>query len=147
MADVYLTRRAAFCAAHRLYLPDLSDAENLALFGKCAMPGGHGHNYEIEVTLVGRPDPRTGMVVDLKKVKEILHERIVDRWDHQNLNSAVPELQGVVPTAENLAIAVWNGLAGRIPGARLHRVRLRETENNTVEYYGPDGSPAPGLEE
>lgn len=147
MPEVYLTRRATFCAAHRLHLPDLSEAENLALFGKCAMPGGHGHNYEIEVTLVGQPDPRTGMVVDLKKVKEILHARIVERWDHQDLNSAVPELAGVVPTAENLAIAIWNGLAGQIPGARLFRVRLRETENNTVEYYGPDGSRAGGRPE
>lgn len=141
MAPIFLTRRAAFCAAHRLFLPELSDEENMALFGKCALPGGHGHNYEIEVTVAGEVDPRTGMVVDLKVIKQLIHERIIDRWDHQNLNTAVPELAGVVPTAENLAIAIWNGLESRLPAGRLHRVRLHETENNTVEYYGPGGRP------
>lgn len=139
--DVYLTRRATFCAAHRLALPDLSDDENMALFGKCATPGGHGHNYVVEVTVAGRVDPRTGMVIDLKKVKEILHREVVDPWDHRDLNTAVPALAGVLPTAENLAIAIWHALEDRLPGARLHRVRLHETENNTVDYYGPGGPP------
>lgn len=141
MAPIFLTRRAAFCAAHRLYLPDLSDADNLALFGKCAMPGGHGHNYRVEVTVTGEVDPRTGMVVDLKKIKQVLNERVIERWDHQNLNTAIPELAGVVPTAENLAIAIWDNLEGRLPAGRLFRVRLHETENNTVDYYGPDDRP------
>ena len=137
---IYLTRRAHFCAAHRLFRPELSDAQNLDLFGKCATPGGHGHNYTIEVTVAGRPDPATGMVVDLKKIKKVLHEEIVDRWDHRDLNTAVPALQGVIPTAENLAIAIWNILDGKIAGARLHRVRLFETDNNYVDYFGPAGS-------
>jgi 6-pyruvoyltetrahydropterin/6-carboxytetrahydropterin synthase len=136
---IYLTRRAHFCAAHRLFRPELSDEENLELFGKCATPGGHGHNYTIEVTVAGRPDPSTGMVIDLKKVKRILHEEIVSQWDHRDLNTAVPRLSGVIPTAENLAIVIWDILSGRIEGAELYRVRLFETENNYVEYFGPAG--------
>lgn len=137
--EVYLTRRALFVAAHRLYRPDLSDAENLELFGKCATPGGHGHNYEVLVTVVGEVDPATGMVVDLKKVKDVLRREVIDRWDHRDLNSDVPELAGILPTAENLAITIWRAIDGKIPGARLHRVRLRETENNVVDFYGPKG--------
>lgn len=137
--EVYLTRRAQFVAAHRLHRPDLSDAENLELFGKCATPGGHGHNYVVEVTVVGEVDPRTGMVVDLKKIKEVLHRKVINRWDHRDLNSDVPELQGVLPTAENLAIAIWAALESRIPTARLYRVRLRETDNNVVDFFGPGG--------
>jgi 6-pyruvoyltetrahydropterin/6-carboxytetrahydropterin synthase len=133
---IYLTRRAHFCAAHRLYRPELSDQENLELFGKCATPGGHGHNYTIEVTVAGDPNPRTGMVVDLKKIKKVLHEEIVDAWDHRDLGTDVPMLQGVIPTAENLAIAIWNSLEGKL-GAELHRVRLFETANNYVDYFGP----------
>ncbi len=136
---IYLKRKAAFCAAHRLYRPDLSDRDNMELFGKCATPGGHGHNYTVEVTVAGDIDPRTGMVVDLKRVKEILNAEIVEPWDHRDLNTMVPELSGVIPTAENLAIAIWKKLDGKFAGARLYRVRLNETEKNTVDYYGPDG--------
>jgi 6-pyruvoyltetrahydropterin/6-carboxytetrahydropterin synthase len=136
---IYLTRRALFVAAHRLFRPELSDAENLELFGKCATPGGHGHNYEVEVTVVGEVDPSTGMVVDLKTVKRILHREVIGRWDHRDLNTDVPELGGVLPTAENLALAIWAALDSKIPGAQLYRVRLRETENNVVDYYGPAG--------
>jgi 6-pyruvoyltetrahydropterin/6-carboxytetrahydropterin synthase len=135
--EVYLTRRAIFAAAHRLYRTDLSDAENTALFGKCATPGGHGHNYVVEVTVVGPVDPATGMVVDLKEIKRVLHDEIVDKWDHRDLNHDVPMLAGIQPTAENLAIVIWNALDGRIKGARLHRVRLTETDNNRVDYFGP----------
>lgn len=138
--EVFLTRRATFAAAHRLHRADLSEAENQALFGKCATPGGHGHNYVVEVTVVGPVDPATGMVVDLKEIKRILHEEIIDRWDHRDLNHDVPMLAGVQPTAENLAIVIWNTLDGRIRGARLHRVRLKETDNNRVDYFGPRGS-------
>lgn len=136
---IHLTRRAHFCAAHRLHRPDLSEAENLELFGKCATPGGHGHNYTVEVTVAGEVDPATGMVVDLKRIKEVLHREIVDQWDHRDLNTAVPMLQGIIPTAENLAIAIWKALDGRLAGARLYRVKLYETENNHVEYFGPAG--------
>jgi 6-pyruvoyltetrahydropterin/6-carboxytetrahydropterin synthase len=136
---LYLTRRAEFSASHRLFRPELSDEENLALFGKCATPGGHGHNYVIEVTVTGPRDPRTGMVVDLKKIKEVLEHEVVDAWDHRDLNADVPGLAGIIPTAENLAIAAWNALDGRFFGARLHRVRISETDNNSVEYYGPAG--------
>jgi len=136
---IYLSRKARFCAAHRLFRPELSDRENLDLFGKCATPGGHGHNYEIEVTVTGELDPATGMVVDLKNIKSVLNREIIEAWDHRDLNTMVPELDGVIPTAENLAIAIWNKLDGKIAGARLFRVRLHETENNTVDYYGPEG--------
>ena len=139
--DVYLTRRAHFCAAHRLYRQELSDEENQALFGKCAMPGGHGHNYVIDVTVYGPVDPATGMVIDLKEIKRILHEEIIDRWDHHDLNHDVPMLAGIQPTAENLAIAIWNTLDGKLGGATLFRVRLRETDNNRVDYYGPRNTP------
>jgi 6-pyruvoyltetrahydropterin/6-carboxytetrahydropterin synthase len=134
-----LTRRASFCAAHRLFRPELSDEDNMALFGKCATPGGHGHNYMIEVTVAGEVEPRTGMVVDLTAVKEVLHREIVEGWDHRDLNTMVEELAGVIPTVENLARAAWSRLDGKIAGARLHRVRLYETENSYVEYYGPSG--------
>ena len=137
--DVYLTRRATFAAAHRLHRADLSEPENQALFGKCATPGGHGHNYVVDVTVVGPVDPATGMVVDLKEIKRILHEEIIDRWDHRDLNHDVPMLAGIQPTAENLAIVIWNTLDGRIGGVRLHRVRLQETDNNRVDYFGPRG--------
>lgn len=136
---LYLTRRARFSASHRLFRPELSDEENLALFGKCATPGGHGHNYVIEVTVAGTPDPRTGMVVDLKRIKEVLEREVVDVWDHRDLNTDVPGLAGIIPTAENLALAAWKALDGRLFGARLHRVRLWETDNNCVDYYGPAG--------
>jgi len=135
--EVHLTRRARFCAAHRLHRADLSDDENQALFGKCATPGGHGHNYIVDVTVAGPVDPATGMVVDLKEIKRILHAEIIDRWDHRDLNHDVPMLAGIQPTAENLAIAIWTAIDGRIRGARLVRVRLRETDNNRVDYFGP----------
>ncbi len=136
---LYLTRRARFSASHRLFRPELSDAENMELFGKCATPGGHGHNYVIEVTVTGTLDPRTGMVVDLKKVKEVLEREVVGAWDHRHLNDDVPGLAGVIPTTENLAIAAWKALEGRLFGARLHRVRLSESDNNWVDYFGPAG--------
>lgn len=133
---VYVTRRAHFSASHRLFDPALSDERNAEVFGGCSNPNGHGHNYTIEVTVAGRPDPATGFVVDLKRVKEVLHDRFLAFVDHRNLNVDVPFLQGVNPTTENIAVAAWRQLAPHIPAGRLHSVRIFETENNFVEYKG-----------
>ena len=97
---------------------------------------GHGHNYDLEVTVAGEPDPITGMVIDLKTLKEVIQREILDQVDHKNLNQEVPFLAGVVPTAENIAVAIWRALEKKIPSAKLVRVKLFETERNIVEYCG-----------
>lgn len=130
-----ITRRATFSAAHRLYRPDWSDARNEAVFGRCANPGGHGHNYVLEVTVGGRLDPETGMIADLKWINELVRSRVVDLVDHRNLNTEVEFLHGVIPTAENLACAFWQQLQGPLAErATLLRVRVQETENNQATY-------------
>lgn len=133
---VLLTRRVGFSASHRLFNPDLDDAANERIFGPCARPSGHGHNYVLEVTLAGEPDPETGMVVNLKDLKRVLHERIVDDCDHRHLNVDVPWLEGVIPTAENLAVAFWRRLEAHVAPARLYAVRVYETDDNVAEYRG-----------
>lgn len=134
---VYLTRRVGFCASHRLFNPHLSDMENEAIYGRCSNPNGHGHNYTLEVTVCGTPDPRTGMVIDLKELKRIIVEEIVERVDHKHLNLDVDFLRGVIPTSENLVIAFWQLLEKRLKGnCRLHEIRLWETANNIVSYRG-----------
>ena len=140
---LFITRKISFSAAHRLYNPAWSDERNEAVFGACARPGGHGHDYVLEVTLRGVPDPETGMVVDLKRVKEIVRERFWAAVDHRDLNADVPFLAGKVPTAEHLAVAAWELLAPAFAGA-LFRIRLHETEKNIVDYYGPEIPRDPG---
>lgn len=133
-----ITRRATFAAAHRLYRPTWDAARNAAVFGRCANPGGHGHNYVLEVTIGGEVDPETGMIADLKWVKEVMDRSVVDHVDHRNLNTDVPFLDGIVPTAENLARVFWDRLVGPISEqARLVRVTVHETENNTASYAEP----------
>ncbi len=132
----YVTRRATFSASHRLYNPALSEKQNQELFDKCAGPNGHGHNYVLEVTVAGETGKETGYVIDLKKMKKILKEEILDKVDHKNMNMDVDFLQGVVPTAENIARAFWNILQPKITEGRLFSIRLLETENNSVEYRG-----------
>ena len=131
---VVVTRRLTFAAAHVLRRRDWDEQRNRAVFGACA--GDHGHNYVLEVSVGGRADPETGMVLNLKDLDRVVREVVVDHVDHRHLNHDVPFLQGVVPTAENLALAFWQrleeGFAG-IPGCRLHRVRLVESENNAAE--------------
>jgi 6-pyruvoyltetrahydropterin/6-carboxytetrahydropterin synthase len=130
-----ITRRATFAAAHRLFLPHWDDARNEDVFGRCANPGGHGHNYVVEVTVGGTLDPETGMIADLKWVKEVMDRHVIDHVDHRNLNLDVPFLEGIVPTAENLARAFWDRLVGPISEhATLVRVRVQETENNVATY-------------
>jgi len=133
---VYVTRRSTFSASHRLYNPALSEAENNALFDKCANPHGHGHNYVLEVTVAGTPGENSGYVIDLKKLKHIIQEEVLSRLDHKHLNHDVEFFQGLVPTAENIAVVIWDILAPRIKDGRLFSIRLHETENNVVEYRG-----------
>lgn len=133
---VYVTRRATFSASHRLYNPQLSAEENEAIFDKCSNVHGHGHNYVLEVTVAGEPDPKTGYVIDLKKLKAIMVQEVVEKVDHKHLNYDVDFLQNVIPTAENMARAFWKILEPRIVEGKLYSVRLHETENNVVEYRG-----------
>ncbi len=131
---IYLTRKAFFCAGHRLHNPEFSNEENARIFGLCNNPNYHGHNYTLEVTITGEPDPRTGMVMDLKDLKELIEREIVVHVDHKNLNLDVGFLSGVIPSAENIARAFWDILAPKITQGRLYSIRLFESENNIVEY-------------
>jgi 6-pyruvoyltetrahydropterin/6-carboxytetrahydropterin synthase len=133
---VYLTRRETFAAAHRLFKPELSDEENFNLFGKCSNPNWHGHNYTLEVTVLGEVDKETGFVLDIKKLKEIIHETVISKVDHKNLNLDTDFMKGLIPTSENISIAIWDQLSDKIPGGKLYSVKLYETENNYFEYKG-----------
>jgi len=133
---VYVTRKAQFSASHRLFNPGWSDQRNAEVFGKCNNPNGHGHNYEIEVTVGGIPPGETGMVIDLKKLADIIEEAIIERVDHKHINKDVDFMQGIIPTAENLAIAFWKILAPKIREGSLVSIKLYESANNLVEYRG-----------
>ncbi len=136
MNTVYVTRRSTFSASHRLYNPALSESENNELFDKCANPHGHGHNYVLEVTVAGTPGKDSGYVIDLKKLKRIIQEEVMSRFDHKHLNHDVEYFKELVPTAENIAVVIWNLLAPKIKDGKLFSVRLHEIENNIVEYRG-----------
>ena len=136
MPTVYVTRKVHFNAAHRLHNPEKSDAWNRETFGKCNSPNWHGHNYVLEVTVSGGPDPDTGYVIDLGVLKRIVEEKILDKVDHKNLNLEVDFMEGVLPSTENFLVAIWNELEGTLPAGRLHAVRLYETERNAAEYRG-----------
>lgn len=133
---IYVTRREVFSASHRLYNPHLSEEENKLLFGKCNNPNGHGHNYTLEVTICGEINPATGYLIDLKLLKEIIIENVITKVDHKNLNLDVDFLAGQIPTAENIAVGIWNQLETKIPVGKLYSVKLKETENNFIEYKG-----------
>jgi len=123
-----ITHREEFAAAHRLHNPAMSDAENVRVFGICNNPHGHGHNYELEVTVRGEVPAETGMVMNLLDLERIVRDKVISKLDHKNLNLDVPFLAGVIPTAENLAIAIWNQLEPELKGnegCRLHRILLR----------------------
>ena len=137
---VYITRREWFNSAHRLYREGLSDEENFAIFGKCSNPNWHGHNYTLYVTIKGEPDPETGYLVDLKKLSDLIRSQVIEKVDHKNLNLEVDFMSGVLPSTENLAIGIWNEMELPVErlGARLHCIKLEETENNMVEYYGKE---------
>src|SRR5512142_2709300 len=123
MPRVRITRRLHFSAAHRLGRPDWSQDRNEAVFGLCASPNWHGHNYELDVTVEGEVDPQTGFVLDLKVLRELVEGRVIGDVDHRNLNLDVPWMQAVNPTTENLVVAIWGRLAGQLPeGIRLLRL-------------------------
>jgi 6-pyruvoyltetrahydropterin/6-carboxytetrahydropterin synthase len=132
---VRVTRRVHFSAAHRLHNPALDDEENRRVFGLCNSPNWHGHNYELDVNVEGEPDPATGYVVDLAVLRDAAGS-VVDELDHRNLNLDVPWLAGVIPSTENLVVALWNRLAPLVPAGRLVRLVLWETPRNSVEYAG-----------
>lgn len=136
MPVVTVTRLVRFNAAHRVHNPALSDAENVRLFGKCNNPNWHGHNYTLEVSVSGEPDPVTGYVIDLAVVKQVAEREFVGHVDHRNFNLDVPFMRGTNPTTENIIVACWRRLAPALEPARLTRLRLWETENNYVEYDG-----------
>jgi 6-pyruvoyltetrahydropterin/6-carboxytetrahydropterin synthase len=133
---VYITRRETFAAAHRLYRADLSDKENFEIFGKCSNPNWHGHNYTLEVVVAGEINPETGFVLDVKKLKDIIHKYVIDKVDHKNLNLDTDFMKGIIPTSENICVAIWNQLKDKIPSGKLYSVKLYETENNYFEYRG-----------
>ena len=132
----FVTRREIFSAAHRIYNPKFSDEDNKRIYGKCSNPNWHGHNYTLEVTIAGEINPETGYVIDIKMLKEIIIKNIIDKVDHKNLNLETDFMKGIIPTAENIAAAIWRQLVNKIPGGKLYSVKLYETENNYFEYRG-----------
>lgn len=130
----YVTKRVSFSAAHRLYNPNFSDEKNEEIFGLCNNKMGHGHNYDLEVTVRGNVQKETGMVIDLNKLKKILIREIVEKVDHKHLNYDVPFLKGVIPTAENLAVKFWDILKDKIDEGELYEIKLYESRNNVVIY-------------
>ena len=133
---VYLTRKAEFSASHYYHSPDFTPEENRRIFGKCNNPNGHGHNYTLEVTVKGEVDPRSGFVVNLRQLKEVMHREVLDAMDHRFLNKEVPEFLHRIPTTENIAVVIWQRLITKLEHAKLHRVRVYETPDLFVDFYG-----------
>ncbi|HKW74175.1 MAG TPA: 6-carboxytetrahydropterin synthase [Terriglobales bacterium] len=133
---VYLTRKAEFSASHYYHNPEFSAEDNQRIFGKCNNLNGHGHNYTLEVTVKGQVDAQSGFVVDLKELKEIMNREVLEALDHRFLNKELPEFRSTIPTTENLAINIWGRLEPKLRIARLHRIRLYETPDLFVDFYG-----------
>jgi 6-pyruvoyltetrahydropterin/6-carboxytetrahydropterin synthase len=135
---IFLTRRERFSAAHRMYRADWSDEENQKIFGKCSNPNWHGHNYVLWVTVKGEQSKENGFVMNINILKQIINVRVIEKVDHKNLNQDVEFMKGMITTTENLAVAIWNELKPDIEkeGAKLHCIKIDETENNSIEYYG-----------
>jgi 6-pyruvoyltetrahydropterin/6-carboxytetrahydropterin synthase len=138
MAMIYITRKEHFNAAHKVFNPEWSDEKNMEVFGKCSNPNWHGHNYVMFVTVKGEPSKETGYVMDLKALSKIINEYVIDKVDHKNFNLDVPFMKGQLATTENIVVAMWNQLDTPISkaGGKLHSIKLYETENNFVEYFG-----------
>jgi 6-pyruvoyltetrahydropterin/6-carboxytetrahydropterin synthase len=138
MPQAYITRRERFNAAHRLFKPEYDDKKNMEIFGKCSNPNWHGHNYIMYVTVKGEVSPETGFVVNLKEVSKIIQKEVIEKVDHKNINIEVDFMQGRLASTENLAIGIWEVLEPKIRniGAELHCIKILETENNYVEYFG-----------
>lgn len=133
-----ITAKLDFSAAHRLHNPGRDAEWNRRTYDKCDNPSGHGHNYLMQVSVRGKVDPETGMVIDLKRLKDVMRSEVIELVDHRNLNEDVEFLRGVIPTAENLAIMFWRRLAGAVAPAELHEIVLHETDRNSVVYRGED---------
>ena len=133
---VFLTRRATFSASHYYWNDAWSAEKNQQVFGRCANRNGHGHNYTLEVTVAGMPDPVTGFVVDLKWLKDVMEREVLSAYDHRHLNYEVAEFKSAMPTTENIAIAIWKRLEGNVPGAALHCVRVYEIPDLSASYFG-----------
>jgi len=138
MKTVYVTRRERFNAAHQMWNPKWDEAKNEATFGKCSNKNWHGHNYELFVTVKGEINPETGFLIDLKQLSRLLNEKIITKIDHKNINLDVPFMKGKIASTENLAVAVWEEIENDIKqlGAQLHCIEIKETENNSIKYYG-----------
>lgn len=136
--EIYITRRERFSAAHKLFKEDWSQEQNMEVFGKCANPNWHGHNYELFVSVKGHVAPETGFVMDLKVLSDLIKDLVIQHLDHKNVNLDTPFMAGKMASTENICVAIWNELASPIAehGATLHYIKLQETENNYVEYYG-----------
>jgi 6-pyruvoyltetrahydropterin/6-carboxytetrahydropterin synthase len=135
---VYLTRKCEFSASHYYHNPEFSAEENRRIFGKCNNLNGHGHNYTLELTVKGEVDPKSGFVINLVDLKEILNREVLDVFDHRHLNKEVPEFATQIPTSENIAISIWNRVEPKLRSmkATIHRVRLYETPDLFVDFYG-----------
>ena len=133
---VSLTSSHHFSAAHRLHNERCDDSWNRAVFEKCNNPHGHGHTYGLDVTIEGEIDPETGYVIDFKELKKIVEDEVLRKVERRHLNFDVDFLRGINPTAENIAVAIWSRLAGKIPHGRLRRIRLQETDKNAVVFEG-----------
>ena len=135
---IYITRKERFSAAHKLSKSDWSEEKNYEVFGKCANPNWHGHNYDLYVTVKGEVKPETGFVMDLKVLSDLINELVIDHLDHKNINLDTPFMKDIMASTENISIAIWEQLGDAIAehGATLHYLKLQETENNFVEYYG-----------
>ncbi len=138
MKTVYITRRETFNAAHKLWRPEWSDEKNQEVFGKCSNHNWHGHNFQLYITVKGVPHPETGFVINLKLLSVLIREHIIEALDHKNLNLDVPFLEGIMASTENMAIAIWDILDPLVQehGGEMAKIKLIETENNFVEYYG-----------
>jgi len=138
MKTVYITRRETFNAAHKLWRPDWSEEKNWEVFGKCSNHNWHGHNFQLFVTVKGIPNLETGFVINLKTLSKILKEKVIEEIDHKNLNLDVPFLKGIMASTENIAIAIWDLIEEDIreSGGELAKIKIIETENNFVDYYG-----------
>jgi 6-pyruvoyltetrahydropterin/6-carboxytetrahydropterin synthase len=134
---LYLTRREHFNAAHKLYNDKWSEEKNKEVFGKCANKNWHGHNFDLHVTIKGSPNPDTGFIMDLKDLKGLIREEVIELFDHMNLNEDVPVMKNILPSIENIVMVIWDLLKDKLPeNCSLHKLLLYETDHHYVEYYG-----------
>lgn len=133
---LYITRKEHFNAAHKLYNPKWTEEKNDAVFGKCANKNWHGHNFNLFVTVKGNPNPDTGFIIDLKVLKKIIRDKVIEKLDHRNINEDVDFMTGQMASIENLAVAIWEQIEPELSDCELHCIKLYETDSNYVEYYG-----------